>query len=238
MARTARTFRNTARPIEWAQALARAVADLTLGRACAGCNAPGTDLCLDCARAFTVDPVMVHFLALDDVFHGLRIPVWAGALYEGGIRSSLIRFKDHGHRSLQPVLTQALATSIRAAMPDSLYSCAVIPIPSRASAVKRRGADPLSLLARSLPRYMPCDVHVKHVLVDDRRHGANKHLGSTDRALAASGAFHVKESCHHPAIVIDDIITTGATLAEACSTLLHAGIHVVGAACIAHTPRN
>lgn len=221
--------------------IVQSVADLSLGRACAGCDAPGTSLCHTCSRLFDAPSHIVHSLALDDVLDGLRIHVWANSVYEAQVRAALIRFKDHGHRSLASTLGHSLNQSISCALAEvglrSPDEVAIVPIPSRADAVRRRGSDPVATIAHALTRFAEHPLSIVSALTDERGRGSVKKLGSTDRAQMAAGAFHLRGMTTKPIVVVDDIVTTGATLTEACSTLMHAGMNVVAAACVAHTPR-
>ena len=77
------------------------------------------------------------------------------------------------------------------------------------------------------------------LLRDIRTIRSDKSLGTADRALVAGGAFRI--TCSPPAlpvIVVDDVVTSGATMREAIATLLHAGVHVVGGVALAATPRS
>lgn len=222
------------------RAIANAIADLSLGRACAGCDAPGSSLCAVCQELFCAPPHIIDALALDDVLEGLRISVWANTVYETYVRAGLVRFKDHGHRSLAPLLGQSLALSITCALEDAglgSQDVAIVPVPSRADATRRRGFDPVDTIARSCLRAMSRSMTVIPALIDGRTHGSAKRLGASDRSQIAAGAFHVRRTTSLPVIVVDDIFTTGATLTEASSTLMHSGMHVVAAACVAQTPR-
>lgn len=224
------------------RAIANAIADLSLGRACAGCDAPGSSLCAACREHFHTPAKIIDALALDDVLEGLRISVWANTVYETRVRAALVRFKDHGHRSLTPVLGQSLMISMTSALSDaglgSDEEVAIVPVPSRADATRRRGFDPVDTIARSCLRVMSRSMTVIPALIDGRTHGSAKRLGASDRSQIAAGAFHVRRTTSLPVIVVDDIFTTGATLTEATSTLMHSGMHVVAAACVAQTPRS
>lgn len=224
------------------RAIANAIADLSLGRACAGCDAPGSSLCAACREHFHAPAKIIDALALDDVLEGLRISVWANTVYETRVRAALVRFKDHGHRSLTPVLGQSLMISMTSALSDaglgSDEEVAIVPVPSRADATRRRGFDPVDTIARSCLRAMSRSMTVIPALIDGRTHGSAKRLGASDRSQIAAGAFHVRRTTSLPVIVVDDIFTTGATLTEATSTLMHSGMHVVAAACVAQTPRS
>ena len=114
----------------------------------------------------------------------------------------------------------------------------LIPIPSRRPSIKARGFDPLALISRHLSR---AGYPIAHWLIDQRAAGRTKTLGTADRKNASHDAFRVRPIPDHyvrnpiPAIVIDDVATSGTTLTAAVSQLLLSGVHVTGCAAIAGT---
>jgi predicted amidophosphoribosyltransferase len=172
-------------------------------------------------------------------------PTYAVAPYDGAVRAALLGLKEHGRTGLTAPLAGGLAASVRAAAPDGA-SIALVPVPSTAAARRARGDDPLLRLARAAAdRLDGPDVPVRVVrgLRHARRTVDQAGLGSLARAANLSGALALRR----PAlpvldrldlvVLVDDIVTTGATLAEAARALGVGGVPVHAAAVVAGTRR-
>ena len=221
--------------------LANSMLDLVLGRTCAGCDEPGLLLCASCARALQPRVRLRRDLDVSDVVDGLRIPVVCALDYRGVVRQILYRYKDHRIRQLARALSPALSASVVFAADHVGVSRAqtlLAPMPTRRSSLRRRGFDATALLAEDAARLVNPG-GVRHLLVDTRTGAAAKHAGALEREQRAIDAFRVRRQRglpQQPAILIDDIVTTGATIKEAAETLLLAGVEVVAVATVAGTP--
>ena len=217
------------------------IVDLVLGRACAGCDAPGSLVCPACALTLKPQPRSRKALDLADVQAGLRVPVACAVDYRGPVRRMLYRYKDHRMRQLvgafAPVLASAVVFSANQAG-LALERTLLVPMPTRRQSLRRRGFDATDLLVGRALRYVPAAGSAR-LLVDTRRQGSVKTLGAGERELRAVDAFSVRPSKRlptGPVILIDDVITTGSTVKEAVATLLLAGVHVAAVATAAGTP--
>lgn len=191
---------------------------------CAGCGAPGVAVCEECRDGLR--PRVVRRM-LDDGFEAV-----SGLVYEGAAASALRAFKQHGRTDL--------ARSLAPALRSALVECAVasgrlveaVPIPPSAASSRRRGYRPVELLLhhagvaplRAL-RWARQTADQRALDVDAR--GRNVHA-----ALAAPCAVEGRA-----VVIVDDVVTTGATLREARRALSQAGAVVLGAATVAATPR-
>jgi predicted amidophosphoribosyltransferase len=186
--------------------------DLALPRGCVGCGTWGTRLCTSCG-AF--DPVAVpagDFAAV------------AAAPYEGGLRTALLAYKERGRRDLARPLRELLAGAVDLLdRPDAV----LVPVPSTRAARRARGGDHVRRLAGH------CSASLR--LVRAVRDSAG--LDTVERAANLAQAMRAGPPPRSgaPAIVVDDITTTGATLVEAARALRCAGWQVAGAAVIAAT---
>lgn len=215
--------------------------DLVLGRTCAGCDKPGVGLCECCTRALQPRVRLRRDLDVGDVVEGLRIPVVCALDYRGIVRQVLYRYKDHRIRQLARALSPALGASVTFAAeragvhaPGALLT----PMPTRRSSLRRRGFDATALLAGEVSKHVSTS-GICQPLVDIRTGGAAKHAGAFERELRAVDAFRVRHERAlptKPVILVDDIVTTGATIKEAVETLLVAGVQVVAVATVAGTP--
>jgi predicted amidophosphoribosyltransferase len=142
------------------------------------------------------------------------------------------------------VLAAPLATAVGAAVGIGSGPVSLVPIPSSRTAVRERGDDVVLALTRSaasLTRRRGSPVRVVPALRHCRRVADSAGLGAPQRAANLAGAFAVAPrsgaltGCR--VVVVDDLITTGATLAEATRMLQAVGADVVGAATVAATQR-
>lgn len=244
------------------RAVALDVLDLALPATCAGCAGEPGLLCAACrlllagpARAAWPDPTPV----------GLP-PPWAVAAYAGAVRDIVVAHKEHGRRALAQPLGAALAVAVRAALAgcpvasgsagrasgaSSPGRVVLVPMPSRAAAVRARGRDPTLATARVAAQELRRDGHrvaVLPVLRLARSVTDQAGLDATARAANLAGAvllpgrfqrllgrLRAQEPC--TIVLADDIITTGSSLTSAAATLRRAGAPVAGAALVAATPR-
>jgi predicted amidophosphoribosyltransferase len=228
-----------------ALATLRALLDLVLPVACAGCGADGSTWCPTCARDLSGPP-----RPTSPQPRPAGLPTtWAVAAYTGAVRAAVVAHKEDGLRALGRPLGTALAASLTAAAagadrrPDGA-GLLVVPAPSRAAAVRARGDDPTLRLARVAVSVAPAGSGLVLVPALRLARGTADQAGLGVRARAENlaGAARVRPRLvsvvdGRPVVVVDDVVTTGATLVEAARALAAAGADVVAAAVVAATPR-
>ena len=214
-------------------ALLAAVVDLVLPRRCVGCAAAGHALCQRCRPG---PPRLV----VDEPVPGL--PVLAGAVYGGPVRRAVLAFKERGRRDLVAALGLILGQTVSALIADTARArtgLVLVPVPSAPAAAAARGGDHVLRLARRAAVASGVPV-APGVLRIERAVQDSAGLGRAERERNLHGALRARApSLGGPtrrAIVVDDIVTTGATLREAVRALRLAGWEVVGAAVVASTP--
>jgi predicted amidophosphoribosyltransferase len=112
----------------------------------------------------------------------------------------------------------------------------LVPVPSAPATVRARGHDHALRLAQAAGR--AARLPVAPVLQHRRPVSDQAGLGAAARAANLAGAFGaVGGLTGRPVIVVDDVVTTGATLLEAARALATAGARVHGLAVVAATPR-
>jgi ComF family protein len=220
--------------------MADALLDLALPSTCSACDEPGGPLCAGCERDLREglfdrprrsmpEPVPIHLP-----------PVTSRGPYAGVVRQLVTAYKDDGRRDLRPVLAELLAQSMTVA--GSGRPVVVIPMPSSRSAVRRRGDDPVGDLVVAAAARVPGSPPVLALLRPRRRLADQSTLGHRERAANLAGAYAVRSDGAadingRAVVLVDDVVTTGATLAEAARVVRRKGGLVVGAATLAATQR-
>jgi len=228
------------------------LADLVLPSACAGCGAERVRLrlgtCTPCAAS--LEALTPYETAPQPPPPGMPRCTAVGA-YAGPLRGVLLAYKEKGRHRLARPLGTLLAVAVAAAArrggagPDTPIH--LIPVPSTAAAARERHGDHMARLAAHAVRRL-------------RAAGWNAEMGRPLRALprpdsasldvagratAAESSLRIKGSririsrrgptMRGTLIVVDDIVTTGATLAAVARRLREAEMQVTGAAVLAAT---
>jgi predicted amidophosphoribosyltransferase len=161
--------------------------------------------------------------------------VAAAGEYDGVLRSAILAWKERGRFTVERPLAHLLAASIVAL--DVEPPWLLVPIPSRPDRRRARGADVIEDLARSsahLLRRIGGDARVVACLRSLRPVRDQAGLSAAARAENVRGAFGTRRQMAETLVVVDDVVTTGATLTEAVRALCAAGSDVAGAAVVAH----
>ena len=189
--------------------------DLILPQRCAGCAAPATAWCARCTSTLGA-PVPV-------ARPGLAAAYALGA-YQGPARRAVLAYKERGRRELAPQLGRALADALPALPPVRAGPLLLVPAPSRPSAARARGGQHMTTVARRCAEHVPGAVVVPALRLDGR---AADSVGLAAHERAANLLGRLRPDPRHrpppgvPAVVLDDVITTGAT-AAACTEALRA----------------
>ncbi len=215
------------------RSLADAAASWFLGAACPICGAPTASVCERCLAALG-SPETVR---VPGVF-----PVLAAAEYQGCWQPAIVAYKERRSRGLLRPLAEALALSAAevAAVAGAAAPLVLVPMPSRPAAVRERGLDVVAVLARRAAEVLcragvpaQVDACLKH-----RRAVADQAgLDSAARVRNLDGAMIARPRRAGSVVVVDDLTTTGASLAEARRALGEAGVTACGAAVVCWAPR-
>jgi predicted amidophosphoribosyltransferase len=208
----------------------REISGLVLPGACAGCGHPRTALCEECRRAlYGAWPCRVRPLPEPT---GLPV-VHAAAPYEDAVRAVLLAHKERGALGLAGPLGAALAGAVNAAVPSGtgVGPLLLVPVPSSRRAVAARGHDPARRIAQSAAgvlRRSGRQAQVLPVLRQRRQVADQAGLGARQRRVNLAGALEVAVGGARllergRPVLVDDLMTTGATLAEAARALRRAG---------------
>lgn len=194
-----------------------ALIDLLLPAECAGCSRPELPWCPRC-RAALGPPRLVHLRDGPSVLTAGR--------YTGPLRDALLRYKERGRRDLAGPLAELLSALLPG---DPLW---LVPAPSRRPAARARGGDHVLRLCRVLVEQRS-DVRVAAPLRLDRSVRDSVGLDAAQRAANLAGRVTVDEADLPPprgrVLLVDDVVTTGATLRTCRSALARKGVVVAGA---------
>ena len=196
---------------------------LLLPVSCAGCDEPDVALCERCVLALRPDPRTQVIEAPGGV-----IPVCSGLAFDGVAARVLRAIKEDGRTGLAAALAPALkAALIRAGAADAV----LVPMPTSQRAYRRRGYRVPELLIRRTGRRPRRLLRYARRTSDQRGLDHDARARNVAHSLVANGAAGLR------VVLVDDVVTTGASLAEAVRALHAAGAEVVAAVTAAATPR-
>lgn len=198
--------------------------DLLLPPACVGCGAHGGLLCARCASDLRPPSRAAdRFVAADaGVVLGSHLALGVSAFaYEGSLRRTLAQLKYAGAGRVAPLLARAGLPAFNALVAVS-GPAVLTPVPVHLERRRSRGYNQAALIARELGTAvgMPVD----ELLVRSRSTAKMHRLDRAARLRNLRGAISLSAGADVPevVIVVDDIITTSATL-DACAVALQAG---------------
>jgi predicted amidophosphoribosyltransferase len=206
--------------------------DLVLPMQCGGCGAPATRWCPGCADALDVGPgePLVANPRIDP-----QVPVFALGRYTGVRRQAILALKERGRGDLVTPLARALAVGIHRLLCWGMLDTplTIVPAPTRRSAARRRGGDPVSRIAEAAVAGH-LDITVTAAL--RMRALARDSVGLDTSARERNIAGRVRLRGRPPGtevLLVDDVVTTGATVRESVRVLHSAGVQVVAVLAIA-----
>lgn len=213
------------------------VRDLLFPRGCAGCDAPDEVLCPAC-RALFAQP------CLRVLPNGHADYCYACSMYQGRVRHAILAWKDHSDEECDPVFASLLADSVlevlgaRGWHNPATCPLVLVPAPSSASSMRRRGRWQMLPLVKAMRRDLSrCgfQVRVKPVLrLEGVRGKSVQRAGASARSERIAGHVRVDETLldgDSLFVIIDDIVTTGVTMGHCATALRRAGaVHVIGVA--------
>lgn len=201
----------------------RALVEATFPASCPGCGRPAEPVCDACARTLRAPPALPPPAGVDR---------WlAPFAYEGVARELVARVKYWRTRATVPWLAARMARLVVAAGADAVDVATWTPTTSARR--HARGFDHAEVLARAVAREL--GLRARPTL---RRRPGPPQTGRPAAARRAGPRFDVRHGAL-PArvLLVDDVATTGATIAAAAEALRRAGVTSVVAVTAARTPR-
>jgi len=223
------------------QVWAAAAGDLLLGASCHGCGVAWWGVCPDCRQLLSLrrpdwtrpDPCPAGFPA-----------TVASSTYDELLRGLINAHKERQALSLTGMLADRLAWSTSVLLthqghrPDD--AVVLVPVPSAARAIRQRGFDATLVMARSAARRLRSRYPTSVAAALAQVGGVADQAGLDARARQANlaGGFRLRAPVRTlPAVLVDDLVTTGSTLSEAARVLRRARVPLLGAATVAAADR-
>jgi predicted amidophosphoribosyltransferase len=175
------------------------------------------------------------------------MPTYVASDYEGITRSIITAWKERGRRDVAVHLAHALSVALRAVISEEEGRAdrgsphlTVVPIPSSPAARRRRGEDAWDRVVRLAIAEVArdCRIDVARCLHLTRQPRDQAGLSAQERRANLTGALACRTAPRTSIVLVDDIVTTGATLAEGARALRAAGGEVRWAAAMAATSRS
>lgn len=193
---------------------------------CCGCDKIGTLLCSDCKNNITIEsnPVCIACKRPTGAMwlcNTCRLPyerAWAVGLREGILQRLVGLYKFERVKSAYLVLADILSDAI----PELPTNTIIIPIPTTPSRIRERGYDHMLLICKRLAklRNLKCQQ-----LVIRKNNTKQRQASAQTRISQAKQAFEINGNIDPDTnyLLVDDVITTGATIKYAAKALKDAG---------------
>jgi predicted amidophosphoribosyltransferase len=182
---------------------------------CPWCNAIDKEPCPECLFQWSGFPVSRIIL---------KTPVYSPIYYNGLSAEIILRAKENRERAARRFVTAAISSVLnRFQFPEGVV---VIPIPASHQSIRRRGEDFIERVARESLELSEIDGKVSKLLYHNRKVKDQSALTGSQRQANLSGSFSVDSrslaelaNSTTPLVIVDDVITTGATLRAAISAI-------------------
>jgi predicted amidophosphoribosyltransferase len=187
--------------------------------------------CGACGQALTVGPDEPMLIAprLDPG----GVPVFSLGRYAGVRREAIIAVKERGRSDLTRPLGQALGAGLRRLIAWGIVTApvTVVPGPTRRSAARRRGGDPVAKMAHAAQVPGTAVVPALRMRAFTRD---SVGLSAAERQANIAGRVFFRKPVSGEVVLVDDVVTTGATACESVRALQTAGAVVVAVLAVAH----
>ena len=192
---------------------------------CYGCNAIGISICSNCRREWHPHYYLTHI-------GGLRVN--SAVLYSPTASKIILAAKEHGLKGADELIIDAIVHVLSRTNFDK-YNVRLVPIPSSAINRRRRGRSFIPDICNEIS--VRTSIPIIPALTILKKVKDQSTLSAAARAKNMHGAFGIAENIYPRGdlILIDDVVTTGATVSEAARALNSHGFAVLGSvtACVA-----
>ena len=201
---------------------------LFLDSSCIGCGISSQDICQECEIDLAAHPEQIM---------GENFKIFASLIYGKTESRIVLAAKEDGNRLARRILANAITKSITELLRGYRKHGEIIlvPIPSAASAIRRRGGEFLQPIIREVVSNLQQDnpgfvIASAQVLRINRRVKDQSKLSESERVANLRFAFELTGKLpRSPIVLVDDVVTTGSTLREAYRALQERNLTVLGA---------
>jgi predicted amidophosphoribosyltransferase len=190
---------------------------------CFGCRELGYSICSKCRRLWNPHRYQSRIFNLS---------VYSAIAYSPVAKNILLAAKEQSIKSADQLVRQAMRSSLLELF-QKYSSCALVPIPSRLASNRRRGRDFINELAISVAKDMGVGVlpllEHQRVIRDQSKLNIAGRRENLAMALSIKPEFRGNYS-GEKVVILDDLVTTGATINEANRALTRGGFKVQAAA--------
>ena len=192
------------------------------------CSVPNSELCSECEKRWSSQASRIRFE---------RVPAFSVVSYDEKVSRVVLKAKEDRNKAARNLVAQTITKSLLA-----LERCIevkkylLVPIPSSKEAIKRRGESFLHPimnqvvnLHRSSRDGKALNVDWVEILTYRKKVRDQAGLSSAERSANLNSAFRVAHYLDSPVILVDDVVTTGATLNNAINALRERKMTVLGA---------
>lgn len=194
---------------------------------CFGCKALGLELCTNCRKYWNP-----HFYTQ----YKENLTIYSAIIYTPIAKSILLGAKENSYKLADQLIEDALLDCLKRLPSHILRNAILMPIPGSKRSIRKRGRDFLYEITKELGKSSGLEVitgmYINRNLLDQSG------LSAIDRKRNIKGAFNFKgPDIKGEILLVDDLVTTGATLLEAKRALNALGISANRAitACMAQT---
>ena len=189
------------------------VLELLLPKRCAGCGAAGEVLCSRCRTELSAPPAR-----LSPGTHP-HVPVYACGPYAGAHRGVVLAMKERNNLQVRSHVGAVLAAALGhlEARGEIPHAVSLVPAPTRARSARERGGDPVEAVCRASGRPTFAVLNLSEAAADQSA------LGAEQRRANLAGRVRATGVPGGALVVVDDVVTTGATLQASVEKLLALG---------------
>ena len=205
--------------------------ELVIPRSCAGCGAPGDVLCGPCREKLRATPRLISHRP-----RTVGMPVFALGPYDRMRRSLIVAMKEYNNQTVRAYVGAVLAAALRYlhARGEIPHDLVLVPAPTRVRSARQRSGDPVLHMcehaARTLAetpgaglrvQVLAC-LRIRSSAADQSRLDADARWENMAHAIELRPSSRAQLRGAH-VVLVDDVVTTGATLAASASTVRGAG---------------
>ena len=206
------------------------VTQLLFPSRCFGCQKLGPSICSECRSSWHPHYYRTKFDALT---------VHSSLLYTPTASKIILAAKESGLKKADDLIIDALCLALKRSKVDLTVS-RLVPIPSSKASQRRRGRSFIVDLVQKLS--LRTGIEMIDCLELSRKVLDQSGLHRHERATNLAGAFALSSRVRGELILVDDVVTTGATLREAFRAVNSQGFHAIGSvsaitACVAQPLR-